>query len=594
MGGAIHYYNFTRCSEFAQWVRRGFNTQFVSILIIAILSFLSPFSANAVQNPDFNHFTTGFPLSGKHLKVDCELCHINGVFKGTPKTCSGCHNGRSASGKDSNHIASTNTCDDCHTTFTWDRAAVDHNSVKGDCKYCHNKLPPGHLQTSRVCDDCHGTIAWAPARFDHTNVTAGCITCHSKDKSANHVPTTADCGFCHGTVHWTPAHFNHVTITDPCTTCHANDKPSDHIPTTEECGVCHSTEAWLPVLQTATSAGAVSALSGETANVGLKSLPSTGTSPSTNVDHNTVAPGSCNRCHIGDKPMGHIATTRSCDDCHNTRTWSGANFDHNNAAGQCISCHANDKPSNHLRTRAQCSDCHNVNTWNSADFDHSNVVSNCVRCHNGTTARSKPNNHPSTNNLCENCHNIRSWTPVRFDHASTAARCFTCHKKPPQHPRTGNMCDDCHRTTNWSTVRFDHGSVTRTCETCHNKPTNHPLTTKQCSECHTTTNWQRVTYKHNSGNYPGDHRRDVTCLSCHGRNLQKARWKSPAFAPDCAGCHARSYRPKAHIKYGRVMYTVNELRDCAGPCHEYTDSSLSQISRHRNGGQHRTNSGGFN
>ena len=586
MDNRFYYRSLVHHSDSTQDKKRGNKIQRIILLVFATLIFSLPLCANAVKNADFNHFSTGFPLSGQHVKVDCELCHINGVFKGTPTTCIGCHNGRSASGKNSKHIVSTDACDDCHTTFAWDKATVDHSAVKGDCKFCH-KLPLGHLATTRQCDDCHGTIAWEPARFDHTNVTAGCISCHTKDKPNDHVPTTADCGFCHGTIHWKPGHFNHVTITDPCSTCHGNDKPIDHIPTIEECGACHSTQGWLPVLQSAASVVGVA-----TVNAASATLPSTSPS-STNVDHNSVAPGACNRCHISDKPAGHISTTRSCDVCHNAHTWSGAKFDHSNSTGQCISCHANDKPLGHLRTRAQCSECHNTNTWNSTSFDHSHVANNCVSCHSNTAARGKPKNHPPTNNVCENCHNTRGWMPVNFDHSSTTAACRACHKKMGRHPKTSNVCSDCHNSTNWSNVRFDHSGVTRSCDSCHNKPRNHLVTKGQCNDCHRTTTWQTVVYNHNSSNYPGNHQNSVICVNCHGRTLDKASWRSPNFAPDCAGCHVNAYRPGPHTKYGNIKYTVGELRDCAGPCHVYTDSSLTQISGQSNGGRHRTNSGGF-
>ncbi len=57
------------------------------------------YAAGAAAVP-FDHFTTGFELDGLHRNVDCEACHRNGVFKGTPRLCAGCHDG-------SNRIAST-------------------------------------------------------------------------------------------------------------------------------------------------------------------------------------------------------------------------------------------------------------------------------------------------------------------------------------------------------------------------------------------------------------------------------------------------------------------------------------------------------
>ena len=49
------------------------------------------------------------------------------------------------------------------------------------------------------------------------------------------------------------------------------------------------------------------------------------------------------------------------------------------------------------------------------------------------------------------------------------------------------------------------------------------------------------------------------------------------YKPDCAGCHAGDYEQNEHKKVDspRIYYTVSELRNCAGACHEYTDSSMT-------------------
>jgi hypothetical protein len=55
----------------------------------------------------FDHNKTGFPLSRSHQAVQCESCHANGVFRGTPKVCLSCHvsgGAVAASVKSSSHI----------------------------------------------------------------------------------------------------------------------------------------------------------------------------------------------------------------------------------------------------------------------------------------------------------------------------------------------------------------------------------------------------------------------------------------------------------------------------------------------------------
>jgi hypothetical protein len=116
-----------------------------------------------------------------------------------------------------------------------------------------------------------------------------------------------------------------------------------------------------------------------------------------------------------------------------------------------------------------------------------------------------------------------------------------------------------------------------------------------CDECHSTNSWLPTTrYSHTSGAYPGDHNSSVLCLNCHLSNTQVATWTSSTYRPDCAGCHVSDYEAKEHKKVDspRIYYTVGELRDCAGSCHRYTDSSLTTIERTRNS-KHDANDGGF-
>jgi len=90
------------------------------------------------------------------------------------------------------------------------------------------------------------------------------------------------------------------------------------------------------------------------------------------------------------------------------------------------------------------------------------------------------------------------------------------------------------------------------------------------------------------------HAAGVKCLSCHTTNSEVVVWKSAAYKPDCAGCHANAFKPDAHVKVAtpRVLYTTAELRDCSGSCHEYTTSLFTTVKKPRTG-QHRSTNGGF-
>jgi len=83
-------------------------------------------------------------------------------------------------------------------------------------------------------------------------------------------------------------------------------------------------------------------------------------------------------------------------------------------------------------------------------------------------------------------------------------------------------------------------------------------------------------------------------VACHGGNSETVTWKFPTYKPDCAACHADDYKSGPHKKVDtpKILYTVSELRDCSGACHQYTDSSLTTIKKIRNG-EHRVNDGDF-
>src|ERR1700738_4613975 len=61
------------------------------VITAGVLILLFTPYASAVQRTQFDHLTTGYELRGFHRDLSCEYCHLQGVFKGTPRTCVGCH-----------------------------------------------------------------------------------------------------------------------------------------------------------------------------------------------------------------------------------------------------------------------------------------------------------------------------------------------------------------------------------------------------------------------------------------------------------------------------------------------------------------------
>lgn len=316
---------------------------YVPVFMVILMAFLLCVTDSYAAKPkkDFDHSTTGFVLTGPHARLECNTCHLRGIFKGIPRQCVSCHDRGSQIGttqKPLNHVQTSGDCESCHAGSTWAVTRFDHSGVMGTCKKCHNSVTAtgktvNHVQTNASCDDCHITVAWIPARFDHSGVSGSCFSCHNgvtaTGKSPSHHRSSNTCEDCHSTNAWTPARFDHSDVGGTCSTCHdgvkARGKPQNHIRVSCQCDACHAT--------------------GGTWDVGRG-----------RVDHGCVV-GTCVSCHnnsiVDGKPQSHIASNDVCDDCHTTNRWTPASFNHDAASPDCTSCHAHQgkyDPIKHLKT----------------------------------------------------------------------------------------------------------------------------------------------------------------------------------------------------------------------------------------------------
>jgi len=146
----------------------------VFLLLFLMVFNLSIFGAAEAAESSFNHDETSFPLDFVHARVNCESCHVQGVFRGTPTQCYGCHSttGRiQASAASPAHIQTTEECAFCHQQGGWTSVPkVDHFAVKGSCQSCHNSaIAKGknieHIESSENCDDCHRTVTWQDSQL---------------------------------------------------------------------------------------------------------------------------------------------------------------------------------------------------------------------------------------------------------------------------------------------------------------------------------------------------------------------------------------------------------------------------------------------
>lgn len=132
------------------------------------------------EGASFDHSLAAFQLSGAHAQVECEGCHVNDVFKGTPQDCFSCH------AEPAYHIGLFGAeCAACHSTDGWKPAAFNQahtfpfnhgGSEPSECRVCH-----AEALTSYTCYTCH---EHNPAQIESKHREEGisdfrdCARCH--------------------------------------------------------------------------------------------------------------------------------------------------------------------------------------------------------------------------------------------------------------------------------------------------------------------------------------------------------------------------------------------------------------------------------
>jgi hypothetical protein len=407
----------------------------LTLLMFAIHSIAAqndtPDSVDKTSSQRFDHTATGYALSGAHATIaDCGSCHVGGVFKGTPHNCIGCHTKGQrvvALTMSSNHLATTQPCDICHTnTVTFLGARFNHGmAIPGQCGSCHNgSIAPGRpashainqFKSTYSCDSCHRPTVWLPSFWNHNGVTGNCISCHGNAAMVGDINTrhsvggtspegyahsavnfSIGCESCHHTfTNWYGATFNHVGASGTCFTCHNGVRAT---PAT-------------PVTGTSSEAFAHNSSNG---GVGV-------------ID--------CGSCHSGYSSWlgalyNHAGASSTCSSCHNSTRATGfaqasALYSSHTTSGECSSCHASTttwlgasggKPTNHVPYNGgiACSACHlsdYVTKVASTTLHTYSSSSSCATCHispnaytgSPNTQQTKSSHSGSSGSNCSNCH----------------------------------------------------------------------------------------------------------------------------------------------------------------------------------------------
>jgi hypothetical protein len=145
----------------------------------------------------FNHNTTGFPLTGAHVTVACNLCHT--TSNPPPTDCYSCHTadwqstatlGGSVPDHTGTGFPASSTCSTCHTTTAWTTATFNHTWWR----IPHN---------GATCATCHQTPGLA-TNYTTFNCTNGCHTPESswqkdsgRHNAGNYGPMTCTASGCH-------------------------------------------------------------------------------------------------------------------------------------------------------------------------------------------------------------------------------------------------------------------------------------------------------------------------------------------------------------------------------------------------------------
>jgi len=410
----------------------------------------------------FDHSKTRYPLTGLHIKVECEKCHKPDVPGGPARyrdmkfqACIDCH-------IDPHKGSFKQRCEECHTTDGWKkllpRFEFDHSKTK-------YPLLGKHAMVG--CAECH-----LKGDFKRQLPFDNCNDCHKPDPHKGQFearPKKGECAECHNVDGWKPSLFGvkeHDTSKYPL--------KGKHIAV--ECDKCH-----LPA--------------------GKDTIYK-------------VKFAACTDCHK-DAHDGQFAAApylNKCEDCHTVLDWHRSTFTiakHRKARFALAGAHA----------AVPCSDCHKVGAAGRKDkilpFHFEDRT--CTACHedvhhgefNERMARRRADGTPQG---CEACHNVKSWADVNgFDHSKTkfpllgahrAAKCGDCHKVPAgkkeiQFKDTSQVCEDCHKDAH-------DGQFAKAGKTL-------------CGDCHDSQRWAPSTFNHDTRTHfplQGGHA-GVACDKCH-------------------------------------------------------------------------------
>lgn len=338
----------------------------------------------------FDHDTTDFKLTGAHVTVTCDACHVGGRYKQTPKTCNGCH-----ATDDEHRGARGADCAKCHVTKEWKTAKYDHlketgfelvgvhdrincaachrtgnykDKIPKDCNGCHRADDAHAARFGAQCGDCHDNEKWPLATYDHAGKHEfALLGAHAK----------IDCYACH------TATVANQKLAKDCAGCHRSEDPHGG-KLKGACDTCHGQQSWRSDV----------------------------------VFHHDLT----------SYPLLGLHRVVSCAQCHTTLAFSGA-------PTTCIDCHNRDDVHKGGLGK-KCESCHSPNGWPLWVFDHAKETHFPLL---GAHAKLQ----------CADCHHV---PPGTVKTPSSCGSCH--HKDDRHLGQYGAQCDQCHTVDSWKGARI--------------------------------------------------------------------------------------------------------------------------------------------
>lgn len=423
---------------------------------------------------EFNHSSTGFQLTGAHIKVKCADCHKNdfiqvkdykdkdGTFFGLSQSCNTCH-------ADYHQGTLGTNCADCHDTKSFIPATkFNHNTAKFkltgahnnvECKDCH-KIEVRNNKSFQVfvglqfercinchadihkgkfgqtCEDCHSTSSFKQIknidRFDHTKTNFPLIGQHQ----------FVECKDCHKTsLANKPKH-------EKCIDCHRDFHNGEFALNgmTRDCSECHLETGFLPSTYTLE----LHNKTGFPLTGSHLALPCAFCHRIEDGYQFRFTNANCIQCHENIH-KGFISAKflndENCNECHKTSTWKDVEFDHSRTKFKLEGKHG----------QLFCADCHFNRNGDKLNQVFENLSTSCESCHkdihfNQFRVDGKTN--------CERCHSFENWKPVNFNHSNTQFALDGAHAKV--------KCEACHKQIETPVGKFVKYKFKETkCINCH-------------------------------------------------------------------------------------------------------------------------------